>query len=129
MFTYSMVPEIFLRFNGANIDRCTVTKVCVLVTACMTRGPLFQRASIVRSVLRSETGSVNIQSASFLPYTYFSLDKDWLDTSMGMKIPPEFRATMKNMQGPITYDLSHIPCSDGCTSSIKVRYIFEQKIE
>lgn len=95
----------------------------------MTRGPLFQRASIIRNVSRSEVeGSVDIQSAFFLPKGYFTslsgLSK--MDSELSMiELTPEFRKTVQSMQGPISYNLSHIPCVNGCTSSIKVRHLFE----
>lgn len=112
-------------FNIADIDRCTIAIICILVTACMTRDPLFQHASIVRNVSRSEVGSVDIESASFLPKDYFTIFEGYSKDVSMIKLTPKFRETVQSMQGPISYNLSHIPCSDGCTSSIKVRHLFE----
>lgn len=120
------VYSLCLDFNHADVDRYMIAIACILVTACMTRGPLFQRALIVQNVSRSEIGSVDIQSASFLPQSFFSLSESQVDASAGKKLSSEFRETAKSMNNPISNNLSHIPCSHDCTSSIKVRRRFER---
>lgn len=90
----------------------------------MIRGPLFQRASVVRSVSLSVGGSIDISSASFLPEAFFAYDPNWQNGSASVTFPPEFRETIKNMESGVAYGINPLPCSDGCTSIIKVRQLF-----
>jgi hypothetical protein len=85
----------------------------------MTRGPLFQRALIVQNAFRSEVGSVEIMSAQFLSPAYFSYMN--MDNDKFIKFTPEFKQTIINMYANATpYDFGHVPCVNGCTSTIKV---------
>lgn len=96
----------------------TIATACVIVTICMARDPLFQRASVVENVQRITTNTVDIRSALFVPDDFFRITVDEPHFSSNFK-----HALLIMFFKAIPYDMSNILCVDGCKTVLKVRHI------
>ena len=91
----------------------------MIVTACMARGPLFQRASAVENFQRAVAGAVDIRSALFAP-------KEFFYPSMNTY----FKRALLNMSvDAIPYDMGNIPCANGCKTLLRVRHVHQERVK
>lgn len=101
------------------MENFTTTTACIIVTVCMARDPLFQRASVVENVQRVTADAVDIRSALFVPDGFFKITED------DPHFSPDFKHALLNMfVHDIPYDVGNIPCPDGCKTMLKVRHIY-----
>ncbi len=101
------------------IERCQLIALiaCVVVTLCMARGPLFQKATTIRAHRREIRGNMTLNVAQELSNNLASAKSRWFGTK---GLDADLLSVIRDAPARLPIKINNTGCASECETRINV---------